>query len=85
MPSLVRGPGVKASYCNVPIVQWDFLQTFYDLAGGSVPLPEDLDGGVYGMYLKKVTGVRLSVYQGFNLSFSLAHRRGGVSHPLRQV
>ena len=46
MPSLVRGPGVKAgSYCNVPIVQWDFLQTFYDLAGGSVPLPEDLDGG----------------------------------------
>ena len=46
MPSLVRGPGVKSgSYCNVPIVQWDFLQTFYDLAGGSVPLPEDLDGG----------------------------------------
>ena len=46
MPSLVRGPGVKAgSYCKVPIVQWDFLQTFYDLAGGSVPLPEDLDGG----------------------------------------
>jgi len=46
MPSLVRGPGVKAgSYCKVPIVQWDFLQTFYDLAGGSLPLPEDLDGG----------------------------------------
>ena len=46
MPSFVRGPGVKGgSYCKVPIVQWDFLQTFYDLAGGSVPLPEDLDGG----------------------------------------
>ena len=46
MPSFVRGPGVKAgSYCKVPIVQWDFLQTFYDLAGGSEPLPEDLDGG----------------------------------------
>ena len=46
MPSFVRGPGVKGgSYCKVPVVQWDFLQTFYDLAGGSVPLPEDLDGG----------------------------------------
>jgi len=46
MPSFVRGPGIKSgSYCQVPIVQWDFLQTFYDLAGGSEPLPEDLDGG----------------------------------------
>jgi arylsulfatase A-like enzyme len=46
MPSLVRGPGIKkGSYCNVPVVQWDFLQTFYDLAGGTEPLPRDLDGG----------------------------------------
>jgi arylsulfatase A-like enzyme len=46
MPSFVRGPGVKGgSYCKVPIVQWDFLQTFYDLAGGTDPLPRDLDGG----------------------------------------
>ena len=46
MPSFVRGPGVKpGSYCKVPIVQWDFLQTFYDLAGGSEQLPKDLDGG----------------------------------------
>ena len=46
MPSFVRGPGIKSgSYCQVPIVQWDFLQTFYDLAGGSERLPEDLDGG----------------------------------------
>ena len=46
MPSFVRGPEVKGgSYCKVPIVQWDFLQTFYDLAGGTDPLPRDLDGG----------------------------------------
>jgi arylsulfatase A-like enzyme len=46
MPSLVRGPGIKkGSYCNVPVVQWDFLQTFYDLAGGTDPLSRDLDGG----------------------------------------
>jgi len=46
MPSFVRGPGINSgSYCQVPIVQWDFLQTFYDLAGGTDPLPSDLDGG----------------------------------------
>ena len=46
MPTFVRGPGIKmGSYCKVPVVQWDFLQTFYDLAGGRKPLPEDLDGG----------------------------------------
>ncbi len=46
MPSFVRGPGIKAgSYCDVPVVQWDFLQTFYDLAGGTEPLPAELDGG----------------------------------------
>jgi arylsulfatase A len=46
MPSFVRGPGIKSgSYCDVPVVQWDFLQTFYDLAGGTEALPADLDGG----------------------------------------
>ena len=46
MPSFVRGPGIKpGSYCDVPVVQWDFLQTFYDLAGGTRPLPPELDGG----------------------------------------
>ncbi|MDG2221966.1 MAG: sulfatase [Rubripirellula sp.] len=46
MPSFVRGPGItNGTYCDVPVVQWDFLQTFYDLAGGTEPLPADLDGG----------------------------------------
>ena len=46
MPTFVRGPGIKpGSYCKVPVVQWDFLQTFHDLAGGTDPLPDDLDGG----------------------------------------
>ena len=46
MPTFVRGPGIeRGSYCSVPIVQWDFLQTFYDLAGGREPLPVELDGG----------------------------------------
>ena len=46
MPTFVRGPGIKkGSYCKVPVVQWDFLQTFYDLGGGREPLSADLDGG----------------------------------------
>ena len=46
MPSFVRGPGIQyGTYCSVPVVQWDFLQTFYDLAGGTAPLPPKLDGG----------------------------------------
>jgi arylsulfatase A len=46
MPTFVRGPGIKpGSYCKTPVVQWDFLQTFYDLAGGREPLPKNLDGG----------------------------------------
>ncbi len=46
MPSFVRGPGIKhGSYNNTPMVHWDFLQTFYDLAGGTEPLPAELDGG----------------------------------------
>jgi len=46
MPTVVRGPGVSpGTHCDVPVVQWDFLQTFYDLAGGIQPLPRELDGG----------------------------------------
>lgn len=46
MPTVVRGPGIRpGSYCDVPVVQWDFLQTFYDFAGGTEPLPKELDGG----------------------------------------
>jgi arylsulfatase A len=46
MPTFVRGPGIRCgTYCDVPVVQWDFLQTFYDLAGGTETLPAELDGG----------------------------------------
>ena len=46
MPSVVRGPRIEpGSATSAPMAQWDFLQTFYDLAGGAAPLPADLDGG----------------------------------------
>lgn len=36
VPFIVTGPGIKAgSECHTPVVGYDFLPTFYDLAGGA--------------------------------------------------
>jgi len=46
VPMVVRGPGVSAgTYCDVPVVGWDFLPTIRDLAGQRIPLPAEFDGG----------------------------------------
>ncbi len=46
VPFIVSGPGVKAgSFSHVPVVQYDLLPTFVDLAGGGTKLPADIDGG----------------------------------------
>jgi len=46
VPTVVCGPNVlKDSYCDVPVIGWDFLPTFSDLIGNQQPLPEDIDGG----------------------------------------
>jgi arylsulfatase A len=46
VPFMVRGPGVQAgAVCREPVVQYDLLPTFYDLAGGREPLPTEIDGG----------------------------------------
>jgi len=47
VPMVVRGPGIKpGSYCNTPIVGYDFLPTFVDLAGSRTKmLPKNIDGG----------------------------------------
>lgn len=45
VPFLVRGPGVTpGSQCDTPVVGYDFLPTFYDLAGGQAPLADTVDG-----------------------------------------
>ena len=45
VPFVVRGPGVPAGqYCSEPTAGWDILPTLYDLAGGTAPLPQTLDG-----------------------------------------
>lgn len=45
VPFLARGPGLKAgAVCRVPVAGYDFLPTFYDLAGGLGPVPPAVDG-----------------------------------------
>jgi arylsulfatase A len=45
VPFLARGPGVApGSQCDTPVVGYDFLPTFYDLADGIAPLADTVDG-----------------------------------------
>jgi arylsulfatase A-like enzyme len=45
VPFLVRGPGIKPGVvCRVPVAGYDLLPTVYDLAGGTAPLPAEVDG-----------------------------------------
>ena len=47
VPLIVRGPGVAAnSWCHVPVVGYDFLPTFCELAGyEQKDLPKSIEGG----------------------------------------
>lgn len=48
VPMMVRGPSIKAgSVCRIPVAGYDFLPTFYELAGGKGNLSEELDGGSF--------------------------------------
>lgn len=48
VPLLVRGPSIEAgSVCRIPVAGYDFLPTFYDLAGGKAELSDELDGGSF--------------------------------------
>ena len=46
VPFIAAGPGIKAgTYSAVPVVGYDFLATFADLAGSPEKLPEGIEGG----------------------------------------
>lgn len=46
VPFFVRGPNIESnSCCHVPVVGYDLLPTFFDLAGGKEALPAEVDGG----------------------------------------
>jgi arylsulfatase A-like enzyme len=45
VPFIMKGPGIPAGkVCPVPVAGYDFLPTFYALAGGTKPLPAEVDG-----------------------------------------
>jgi len=53
VPFMVRGPGVAAgAVCREPVAASDLLPTFYALAGGREPLPEEIDGGDLRLLLR---------------------------------
>ena len=45
-PFFVAGPGIKpGSYSDVPVIGYDLLSTFAELAGSTKPMPRDIEGG----------------------------------------
>lgn len=45
VPLIIKGPSITpGSVCHQPVVGYDFLPTFYDLAGGTGTLPDEIDG-----------------------------------------
>lgn len=45
VPFMIAGPGIAGGqFCGTPVAGYDLLPTFYALAGGAEPLPEEVDG-----------------------------------------
>lgn len=52
VPFMARGPRVEAgSVSHVPVVGYDFLPTFFDLAGGEGELGKEIDGATFRQLL----------------------------------
>lgn len=48
VPFIVRGPGIEpGTHTHIPVCGYDLLPTFYDLAGGTESLPDDVDGASF--------------------------------------
>jgi arylsulfatase A-like enzyme len=59
VPFFAAGPGIKAgSYSTVPVVGYDLLSTFADLAGSAGKLPKGIEGGsIKTVLLKNGEGI----------------------------
>mgnify|MGYP003674382032 CR=1 FL=1 len=54
VPFMVKGPGIKpGSQCDIPVIGWDLLPTFAELAGQAITKNEHIDGGSLVEVLKK--------------------------------
>jgi arylsulfatase A-like enzyme len=57
VPFLARGPGITpGSQCDIAVVGYDFLPTFYDLAGGQASLADTIDGVSFKALLTNPNG-----------------------------
>ncbi len=75
VPFLVRGPGIpRGSWCHEPIVGFDFLPTFAELAGVSEDLPRDLEGTSFAKLL--TTPDHTLERQSHGLVFHFPHYQG---------
>ena len=53
VPFIVLGPGIQpGAQCDAPVVTYDLLPTFADLAGSTNYLPDDLDGATFAPLLR---------------------------------
>ncbi len=81
VPFLVRGPGITpGSYSPVPVVGYDLLPTFYELAGGKQQLPDYVDGGS----IRSLFGDPLNGVVKRPLDALIFHHPGRLSSAIRQ-
>lgn len=73
VPFFAIGPGIEpGSYSTVPIVGYDLLPTFAQLAGSSLPLPPEVEGGsFYSILMNKGKGRALRPREGIYFSRQL--------------
>jgi arylsulfatase A len=82
VPFIVRGPGIRTgSLSREPVVLYDLLPTFVELAGGSVSaLPDEIDGGSLAPLLRERGPVRRPT-PGLVFHRPLLRFRGGTPLP----
>jgi arylsulfatase A-like enzyme len=78
VPMIVRGPDIKTgSRCDVNVVGYDFLPTFFELAGGEVGKLRDVDGvSIKSLFQGKKNPVLAKRY----LHFHYPHHRNTAPH-----
>ena len=82
VPFMASGPGIRAAtQCDVPVVAWDLLPTFGDLAGYKGELPPQVDGLSFKALLKSGGKGRIDRSR-HPLVFHLPHELGaGLNRP----
>jgi len=83
VPFIVVGPGIQAgSQCDAPVVTYDLLPTFTDLAGGPSSMPDDFDGTSLTPMLNDHSITTASRPLGDTIIFHFPHyNRVGLNEP----